>query len=81
MADLLMEPSLEDSVELILPKQNVDLAIEEIKVSALKGFSGRSIRNAGLREQYGLLLADVVDESDEVNISQDRTLYLKMIKY
>ena len=69
MADLLVEPSLEDFVELILPKQNVDLAIEEIKVSALKGFSGWSIRIAGLREQYGLLVAGVVDESDEVNIS------------
>jgi len=69
MADLLVEPSLEDSVELILPKQNVDLAIEEIKVSALKGFSGKSIRNAGLREEYGLLVAGVVDESGEVNIS------------
>ena len=28
MADLLMEPSLEDSVKLILPKQNVYLAIQ-----------------------------------------------------
>ena len=62
MADLLMEPSLEDFVELILPKQNVDLAIEEIKVSALKGFSGKSIRNAGLKEQYGLLVAGVVGQ-------------------
>ena len=67
MADLLVEPSLEDSVELILPKQNVDLAIEEIKVSALKGFSGKSIRNAGLREEYGLLVAGAVVESGEVN--------------
>ena len=62
MADLLVEPSLEDLVELILPKQNVDLAIEEIKVSALKGFSGWSIRIAGLREQYGLLVAGVVGQ-------------------
>ena len=69
MVDLLVEPSLNDSVELILPKQNVDLPIEEIKVSALKGFSGKSIRNAGLREEYGLLVADVVDGSLEVDIS------------
>ena len=34
-----------------------------------KGFSGKSIRNAGLREEYGLLVAGVVDESGKVNIS------------
>ena len=69
MADLLVEPSLEDSVELMTPKENLDLAIEEIKVSALKGFSGKSIRNAGLREEYGLLIAGVIEESGEVIIS------------
>ena len=37
--------------------------------SCLKGFSGKSIRNAGLREEYGLLVAGEVDESGEVNIS------------
>jgi len=69
MADLLVEPALEDSVELMTPKENLDLAIEEIKVSALKGFSGKSIRNAGLREEYGLLIAGVIEESGEVIIS------------
>jgi voltage-gated potassium channel len=69
MADLLVEPSLEDSVELMTPKENLDLAIEEIKVSALKGFSGKYIRNAGLREEYGLLIAGVIEESGEVIIS------------
>ena len=38
MVDLLVEPSLKDSVELILPNKNVDLPIVEIKVLALKGF-------------------------------------------
>ncbi len=69
MADLLVEPALEDSVELMTPKENLDLAIEEIKVSTLKGFSGKSIRNAGLREEYGLLIAGVIEESGEVIIS------------
>ena len=56
MADLLVEPALEDSVEFMTPKENLDFAIEEIKVSALKGFAGKSFRNAGLREEYGLLI-------------------------
>ena len=56
MVDLLVEPALEDSVELMTTKENLDLAIEEIKVSALKGFAGKSFRNAGLREEYGLLI-------------------------
>ena len=68
MVDLLVEPALEDSVELMTPKENLDLAIEEIKVSTLKGFSGKSIRNAGLREEYGLLIAGVIEESGEVII-------------
>ena len=40
-----------------------------VSKSCLKGFSGKSIRNSGLREKYGLLVADVVDESLEVDIS------------
>ena len=51
------------------PKENLDFAIEEIKVSALKGFAGKSFRNAGLREEYGLLIAGVIEESGEVIIS------------
>ncbi len=77
MADLLVEPALEDSVELMTPKENLDLAIEEIKVSALKGFSGKSIRNAGLREEYGLLIAGVIEESGEVIISPGPDIMLE----
>ena len=40
-----------------------------VSKSCLNGFSGKSIRNAGLREEYGFLVAVVVDESGEVNIS------------
>ena len=40
-----------------------------VSKSCLKGFSGKSIPNAGLREEYGLLVAGVVDESGKVNIS------------
>ena len=40
-----------------------------VSKSCLKGFSGKSIPNAGLREEYGLLVADVVDGSLEVDIS------------
>ena len=40
-----------------------------VSKSCLKGFSRKSIRNVGLREEYGFLVAVVVDESGEVNIS------------
>ena len=46
MADLLVEYAFEDFVELMTPKENLDFSIEKINVSALKGFSGKSIRNA-----------------------------------
>ena len=40
-----------------------------VSKSCLKGFSGKSIRNAGLREEYGLFVASVLDDSGKVNIS------------
>ena len=40
-----------------------------VSKSCLKGFSRKSIRNAGLREEYGLFVASVLDESGKVNIN------------
>jgi len=52
MADLLVEAIIDNTAELKAPKSNIGLAIEEIKVSALVGLSGKSINECGLREDY-----------------------------
>ena len=69
MADLLVEPILDDTAELKAPNANIDLAIEEIKVSALNSISGKAIRESGLREDYGILVAGLLNESGDVIVS------------
>ena len=64
MADLLVDPKLDDFAELKAPNADIDLAIEEIKVSTLNGLSGNSIEECGLRKNHGVLGAGLLSVSE-----------------
>lgn len=68
LADLLIEPALQDSVELMTEREYVGFALEEIKIEALPNLSGKSIQQARLREDFGLLVAGILEGSGEVVI-------------
>ena len=60
MADLLVDPKLDDTGKLKAPNADIDLAIEEIKLSTLNGLSGNSIEECGLSKNHGFLVSGLL---------------------
>ncbi|MDP6455964.1 MAG: NAD-binding protein [Candidatus Marinimicrobia bacterium] len=71
MAELLVAPYLEDSVEIRTPARNVDIGIEELKLDRIRRFDGITIKDAHLREEYGLLIVGIIGADDEVTLNPD----------
>lgn len=63
---MLLSPFLEDSVSVVSQSnQNVDLSLDEISLSELKEFDGKSIKESSLREKYNLMIVGIIDENGQ----------------
>lgn len=71
MAELLVAPYVEDSVEISTPRQKIDLLVEEIKVANTRGYVGVPIRESRIRENYRLLIAGIINENGEMIFNPD----------
>ncbi len=70
MSELLLNPAIEDSVMIKTPKQgSIEFGIDEIKLSELRQFDGKMIKDSRLREEYGLLIVGVIDINGNVDIN------------
>jgi len=76
MAELLMTPDIEDSVEISTPGRSVDLIIEEIKISNLIGYKDIPIRESRLREDFQILIAGLIKDSGEMVFNPDPDIIL-----
>lgn len=78
MAELLTSPYIEDSVTIVTPEQqDIDIAIEEISISHIRGFNNKLIKDCRLREDYQLLIVGIVDGQGNttLNPGSDVMLY------
>lgn len=66
MAELVVAPYIEDSVEISTPNRTIDLLMEEIKVENMDGLNGKQIRDSRLREDFQILIAGLIDEHGEM---------------
>lgn len=71
MAELLMTPYVEDTVEITAPEHNIDLLIEEISVENINQFKGVTIRESQIRENYQLLIVGVIDREGKTSLNPD----------
>lgn len=70
IAEMLLSPFLEDSVSVVSQSnQNVDLSLDEISLSELKEFDGKSIKESSLREKYNLMIVGIIDENGQSTIN------------
>ncbi|MFQ6608518.1 MAG: potassium channel family protein [Fidelibacterota bacterium] len=84
MAELLISPYVEDTVEITAPDHNIDLVIEEINLKTIDQFHGITIRDSNIRENYQLLIVGIIDSQGKTKLnpdpdfkmSQDNTLLL-----
>lgn len=71
MAELLITPYVEDTVEITAPKHNIDLLIEEINLATIIQFHGVTIRDSNIRENYQLLIVGIIDGEGETSLNPD----------
>jgi len=71
MAELLITPYVEDTVEITAPKHNIDLLIEEINLATIIQFHGITIRDSNIRENYQLLIVGIIDGEGETSLNPD----------
>ncbi|MBC8175129.1 MAG: NAD-binding protein [Candidatus Marinimicrobia bacterium] len=71
IAELLIEPGVEDYVEISTHKQSVDLMIEEFRLDALKRYDGLKIQESKIREEYNLLIAGIITSDGKVQFNPE----------
>lgn len=71
MAELLITPYVEDTVEITAPKHNIDLLIEEINLKTISQFHGVTIRDSNIRENFQLLIVGIIDDEGETSLNPD----------
>lgn len=71
MAELLITPYVEDTVEITAPKHNINLLIEEINLTTITQFHGVTIRDSNIRENFQLLIVGIIDEKGETSLNPD----------
>ncbi len=59
MAQTALRPAVVDFVELATSSDNLELAIEQIKIGAHSGLAGHSIVDANLRQRFGVIVVAV----------------------
>ena len=66
MAELLISPYVEDTVSIETPgDMAIDFSLEEFAVEHLHELNGKSIAESKIRENYGLLIVGIANETSE----------------
>jgi voltage-gated potassium channel len=71
MAELLLNPYLEDTVSIITPKRDLELVIDEIKVSDIDQYDGIMIKDSRIREEYNLVIVGIIEADGQVTLNPD----------
>ena len=69
MAEMLLNPEIEDSVSLTTPTNTtLDLKIDELSLKKLDAYHGVMIKNSTIREDYGLIIIGIIDNEGAILI-------------
>ena len=77
MVEMLLRPEITDSVSLTTPNdENLDLNIDEISISKIPSYIGKTIKGTEIRDLYDLIIVCVIknDNSTIVNPSSDHII-------
>lgn len=65
IANALLRPNVVDFIDLAVLKRQLHLRMEEIRVEKEEAIAGRSLRESGLRERYGVIVVAVKKPTGE----------------
>ena len=74
MVEMLLHPEITDSVSVTTPNnENLDLNIDEISISKIPSYIGKSIKDTKIRDMYDLIIGCAIksDKNSFVNPSSD----------
>jgi len=77
MAEILIKPQVEDSISVVSPKNSkMNLTIDEISLNGIQKYDGKTIKELGIRDKFGVSIVGIMDDNGEsiINPSSDEVL-------
>jgi voltage-gated potassium channel len=71
IAQTALRPAVVDFMELATSSDNLELAMEQVTISAGSALSGRSIIEAGLRQRYGVIVVGIQREDSRIEFNPE----------
>ena len=69
MAELLIEPSIEDTVSISTPQFDIDLVVEEIEINNVPSLIGVLIVDSNIRKKYNLIIISIKDKKGKFQLN------------
>jgi voltage-gated potassium channel len=69
MAELLIEPSIEDTVSISTPQFDIDLVVEEINLNDVPSLLGITIVDSNIRKKYNLIIIGIKDKKGKFQLN------------
>jgi voltage-gated potassium channel len=69
MAELLIEPSIEDAVCISSPQFEIDLVVEEIEINNVPSLIGVLIVDSNIRKKYNLIIIGIKDKKGKFQLN------------
>jgi voltage-gated potassium channel len=69
MAELLIEPSIEDAISISTPQFDIDLVVEEFNINDVPSLIGVLIVNSNIRKKYNLIIIGIKDKKGKFQLN------------
>ncbi|MBU0529831.1 potassium channel protein [bacterium] len=76
MAELLIEPDIEDTVSISTPQFDIDLVVEEININDVPSLIGVSIVDSNIRKKYNLIIIGIKDRKGKFELNPNMNVKL-----
>ena len=76
MAELLIEPNIEDTVSISTPQFDIDLVVEEININDIPSLIGVSIVDSNIRKKYNLIIIGIKDRKGKFELNPNMNVKL-----
>ena len=77
MAELLIDPNIEDTVSISTPQFDIDLAVEEIDINDYPSLIDVSIVDSNIRLKYNLIIIGVKDQKGKFELNPNMSYVLQ----
>ena len=77
MAELLLEPTIEDAVSLSTPQFDIDLVVEEIHINDVPKLIGTTIVDSNIRKKYNLIIIGIKDKKGKIQLNPNMNVKME----